>query len=241
MILAAAVLMLMASAAETMAQASMGIGYSLNLNKESATAGREVEDLHGVNFRLLYNFELADDDWGEIGLESGLLYDFLSSRSDAKFHQAMTGLEQNEHYLSVPCYFNYSYDFGDCKPYFFAGPVLSFGLSSQTKLLYRYLNDKSKESDGSIVLHNYSDKVTAKISDDPLKTGELVTKAWQAAGGRGYKWFDVKVAVGVGVTLMENIDLRATYSFGLLNRYDGKLPDVRLLTDQLYLTLAYAF
>ncbi len=238
----ATVVIALAMAAEAYAQGSVGVGYSMNLNKSSNALDKSVDDLHGINFRFGYNFELAYKDWGTLGLETGLLYDFLSSRDDESIHSAMTAAEVNEHYLSVPAYLNFGLDLGSWMPYVYAGPMFSFGVSSQTKLLYRYLNGKGDESKGNIVIHNYSDKVTSKISDDPLKTGEVISKLWQAAGGMGYDRFDIKIGVGLGIRILENTDVRVQYNFGLLNRYSGsKILDGKMLTDQFYLTLAYCF
>ncbi len=230
-----------ASAVQAHAQGSVGVGYSMNLNKKSGLMGKETDALHGLNLHMGYNFELMYGDWGLLGLESGLFYDFLSSRSERSVHSAMTAAELSEHYLSVPAFLNYGFDMGTWMPYVYAGPLVSMGMSSQAKLLYRYMNASGKESDGRIIIHNYSDKVTSKISDDPLKTGELISKLWQAAGGMGYNRFDVKVGLGLGVRVMEYTDIRIQYNVGLLNRYSGNKTAGKMMTDQLYVTLGYCF
>ncbi len=239
-VLAAVAIAFMATA-EARAQGSVGVGYSMNLNKRITPAGKSSDDLHGINFRLGYNFELAYGDWGLLGLESGLLYDFLSSRNGESIHNAMTAAEVSEHYVSVPLFLNYGLDMGTWMPYVYAGPMLSMGLASQVKILYRYMNHSGDESKGNIVIHNYADKVTSKISDDPLKTGEVISKLWQAAGGMGYDRFDVKVGFGAGVRILENTDIRVQYNLGLLNRYSGSKVSGKMLTDQLYVTLGYCF
>jgi hypothetical protein len=56
-----------------------------------------------------------------------------------------------------------------------------------------------------------------------------------------YGRFDLKLGVGVGVTGLDNFNVKVGYNFGMLNRYTGSLRDLSYHTGVFYVGVGYSF
>ncbi len=237
----AAVLGMTLAANEAKAQLKVGFGYSGFLDKTVVDSQKECGDLHGFNIDLGYNFLFSYGETYEINMLTGIIYDYLSTDQDpySQMLANLTGVEHNEHYLSVPFLFDYRLVLDNIKPFVFAGPMLSFGVGSQTTLRYTYLGANGKLMPANLIFDNYSGKVTVNDGTDAY-TGKLLSEAWKAVGGANDRWFDVKFGVGLGIDVMERAELRLGYYFGLIDRDREKFYDKHLV-DQFSVTALYSF
>ena len=74
-------------------------------------------------------------------------------------------------------------------------------------------------------------------------TDDSVVKA-NAYKDSDYGRFDLKIGVGVGVDLFENLNVKVGYNFGLLNRYTGEQIDeykYKIHTGVFYVGVGYNF
>jgi hypothetical protein len=60
-------------------------------------------------------------------------------------------------------------------------------------------------------------------------------------GDPEYGRFDLKLGVGVGVTGLDNFNVKVGYNFGMLNRYTGSLRDLSYHTGVFYVGVGYSF
>ena len=82
-----------------------------------------------------------------------------------------------------------------------------------------------------------------------MKTYNSGSKDYEIEKGKkeeykGYNMFDIKVALGIGVTIMENIDIKFGYNIGLLNRSFIKEQDSTKYTansNVMYFGVGYNF
>ena len=60
-------------------------------------------------------------------------------------------------------------------------------------------------------------------------------------GDPEYARCDLKLGVGVGVTGLDNFNVKVGYNFGMLNRYTGSLRDLSYHTGVFYVGVGYSF
>ena len=75
------------------------------------------------------------------------------------------------------------------------------------------------------------------------KTGtkEVSTKIDVYEGDPEYSRFDLKLGVGVGVTGLDNFNVKVGYNIGMLNRYTGSDRDLTYRTGVFYVGVGYIF
>ena len=75
------------------------------------------------------------------------------------------------------------------------------------------------------------------------KTGtkEVSTKIDVYEGDPEYSRFNLKLGVGVGVTGLDNFNVKVGYNLGMLNRYTGNLRDLSYRTGVFYVGVGYIF
>lgn len=253
-----AVTALILSANVASAQLKVGVGYANDafVSKVVTTAGGETatkkitDNMNGFNVSALYSFDFLQGKWGSVGMEAGLQYGFLgkTEKSDNDEYVWLKGTvasSYTEHDLDIPVLFKYGYDFVPdiFGAYIFAGPTFSFGLSSTIKTSCNGTNplDNDAKISGAVISHNYSGKVTYTGN---IKDFFQETEAVES----GYSWFDVKLGLGVGFEVLEMLDLKVGYNWGLLNRFTG--GDIEILgtttkytrhSNQFYVGLSYMF
>ena len=199
------------------AQISVNAGYNLITHTEKTVVGNTTFDgtptnLHGFYVNGAYNIGILSKGWGDLSVEPGLTYCFggkrlLSEESELTYSK----VSRRDHYLDVPVNVKYSFDIlpGKVKISASAGPVLSFGLAAD-EIAHTELGDYWMNSRLSL----YSNKYTLKSSEESFST----------SGNEGdvtFNFFDLKIGVGVGVTIFENYNIKAGYNIGLLNRASG--------------------
>lgn len=224
MALAAAMLLL--ADINSSAQIRIQAGYSSSTEHSGDATSDPIKGFH---LGATYDYALAEGNFGEVALQPGVFYEYLSNKDFQYGNYAKA--KSYEHYINVPVMFKYSYEFVDDTfgAFLFAGPTFSFGLASQIKLTY-----DAGVTSGDIVYHRYSGKVT---SDE---IGQSILDVLFPGGGTDYGWFDAKLGVGGGVTIMDMIDVKAGYDWGLVNRYTGD-GDGKLHSNHFYVGVAYKF
>lgn len=194
-----------------LAQPATNFGYMNSRYVDSSLDKPIVHD--GMYVGLSWNFELGNG----FGVEPGLEWSYLVC-SDTKgieigeIFSASATYMSTENYLDIPVKFNYGYELGAVRLFAYAGPIVSFGLSSVSKV---------KTVGGGNVLGDVTGP-GSKINR--YKNGD-------------YSRFDVLMGAGAGIDF-GLIRLVAGYSWGLLYR----IPDTESLhRNQIKVGLAYMF
>ena len=131
LIIAAAVMFF---AVEANAQIGVGIGYNMVHNVQKSLDGDSDGILNGLYVEGTYDLNFLEKSWGELGIEPGLRFTFAGEKESAEVLGIVGKVFENEVYLDLPILVKYSYDLSVVKLSAFAGPVLSCGLSSVTKV-----------------------------------------------------------------------------------------------------------
>ena len=204
LIIAAAVMFL---AVEANAQIGVGIGYNMVHNVQKSLDEDIDGNLNGLYIEGTYDFNFLEKSWGELDIQPGLRFTFVGDKESEEVSGVVGKVYENEVYLDLPILVKYSYDLDIVKLSAFAGPVLSCGLSSVTKVKIRE----------NVTTTNY-------YGDDSV-----------------YGRFDVKLGVGIGATVKDNVQMKIGYNTGLLNRYTGSLVDFSLRTGVFYIGIGFSF
>ena len=78
-------------------------------------------------------------------------------------------------------------------------------------------------------------------SNSKTSVNDVSTKINVYEGDPEYSRFDLKLGVGVGVTGLDNFNVKVGYNFGMLNRYTGSVRDLSYRTGVFYVGVGYAF
>ena len=266
--LGAVAVVAMAFAAGANAQISVGAGYaSESVNVKSVydlgsdVKGRawqkDFRNLDGFYVEAAYNWEFKTLSKGSLSLQPGLRYTYGVLKESKAYTKAVTDEARSksrsktnisDHTLDIPVNLKYSYEFvpGAVKAYAFAGPVLSFGLACN-------LLDYTKTNttvDGEVTRYGTSySKVNLYNGRDVTKEGndieeKLEIQKDQDSDLREFDMFDLKLGLGLGVTLAEKVDVKFGYNIGLLNRAAIKADDgdrYKAHTNVLWFGVAYNF
>lgn len=215
----------------TYAQFKFGIGYSNSTHRLNMTDETSYT-LHGFKVGATYDLDFLNGEFLDFGVMLGVDYEFLT---DSQKSENLVGVKTDntvtEHYINVPLQLNFGVNAvpGIFGAYIFGGPSLAFGLASNTQYTL-----ESQLGKGILTYNNYTGKVNADNVPDNM-SGAF------GDGSTDYGWFDVKMGAGVGIELVDAVDLRVGYNWGLCNRYTGDNKDFKHYNDQLYVTLAYIF
>lgn len=124
--------------------AQVGVGYVNSSLSSKIGNVSETTSTNGLYLGGHFNIPIA----GGLGIAPGLYWEYLSGENGST-----VVTKTNEHYLSVPVMFNYSYPVSNAFSVFaYAGPGINFGLSSKasaTLLGNTTTTDLYKDSDYS--------------------------------------------------------------------------------------------
>ena len=146
-----------------------------------------------------------------------------------------------------PINVKYSYDIvsGALKAYAFAGPVISVGMAASSIKATSYYS----QYDGEKVDYKEINKVNAYTGKYVFKdynsdTDEVESEKGKDDKYKSFNMFDLKLALGLGITISEKIDIKFGYNIGLLNRsFIKNADDTKFATHSnvLYFGAAYNF
>ena len=259
-----------AFAVNSNAQISVGVGYAnesvITKTAEKLDAGikgysweKGQMKLDGIYVEVAYNWDLTTVGDGALSLQPGLRYNWVtlnggSGKGRYRYDGGTSSQKYSvnyvyksryaNHFIDIPVHLKYSYDFvpGTLKAYAFAGPVFSFGLAANSTELskgsYTYAGETEKMYDLER-LNAYNGKWYNKYYDADLKKYEVDKE--QDAFDKMYNIFDLKLALGLGVTVSEKVDIKAGYNIGLLNRAYPKVDDYSVHSNVFYFGVAYNF
>ena len=139
------------AATSAFAQISVGAGYLANTQKSSYTSGSTTTTTatpqNGAYLGADYTFDLGQG----LGVVAGLKGAFLTNTKTTTILGVSGTTKTNELYLAVPVQCLYTYALSnDLKLFAFAGPSLSFGLSSKSTFTNNVTDDVT-------VTDNYGD------------------------------------------------------------------------------------
>lgn len=203
-ILISAVAMLIAIDAQ--AQLSVGAGYNNGTTVVAAGDEKDSDDMGGFFIEAAYDINILDNIPGTLSLQPGARLRFHGETDSEEILGVKTKTSTRESYLDIPVNVKYSYDLGFAQVSAFAGPVLSMGLTSGSKL-----SATAEDSKTVLKTNNYTGKVVAKGGDS--------SGATDPDGPTYYGRFDIKFGLGLGATIAEKYNVKVGYDIGLLNRY----------------------
>ncbi len=230
-ILAAAVFSMAALAAS--AKGGIEAGY---MNMGYSVSGKGIS---GSNPSLNGFYVGVSDDMdlvAGLGIRLGLNYSFTTDKSAKSLVQniSMKGGNEKDHYLNVPLRLRYNFNIIPkvLKIQAYAGPVFSLGLS------HTYSYDFALELGGQrlegAVKYNY---YTGKFKSDVFDQDEA-----QEAGLPAYKRFDMALGGGLGIELLNFLEVKVGYDWGLVNRTKAEsAADISCTRDMLYLAVGFRF
>ena len=194
-IFAATAAALMLFSIDASAQLSIGAGFAksdLKENVDLASVSQEkTANANGLYFGADYTFKfkygfgftpgiewvyVADKNLKELGI--------LNSNTETKF---------KEHYVNIPLDIDWGIDLKVVRVFAFAGPTLSFNVSSKTT-------------------------VAGSSTEDKVSTKDFMEKL----GGK-YGAFDLMLGAGAGVDVLNMIRVKFGYDWGLVNRGNDDL------------------
>lgn len=267
----ATVVAAIAFAVNSNAQISVGVGYANEsvVSKESAKLDDEIKGyswekgrmkLDGIYVEVAYNWDFTTVGSGALSLQPGIKYNWLTSNQssaktrvsgdyDGKKYKANYASRKRyaNHFVDIPIHLKYSYDFvpGTFKAYAFAGPVISLGLAAKSVSCENGSASYDGETEKGYELEKvnaYNGKYYVKYYDSEAEKYEVEKE--QSDDYKAYNMFDLKLALGLGVTVSEKVDIKMGYNLGLLNRAFHKNDDdvkYSAHSNVLYFGVAYNF
>ncbi|MGN0189343.1 MAG: porin family protein [Candidatus Cryptobacteroides sp.] len=196
----------------TTANAQFGIhaGYVNSVtNYKTGSSDSDPFSTHGFHLGIEYDIDLL----GGLSVQPGIQYSYVAAGDESteklgNFKQS-DNLDIVEHYLEIPVYLKYTFDFVPemFGMYLFAGPTFGFGLSSSliisrsgvenSRISYNFYNGKIKSENVTSDLQKFVDQYDDEKILQP---------------------FDILVGGGIGFNLVRHLDLRAGYNYGLIDR-----------------------
>lgn len=214
-IFAAAAAALMFFSIDASAQLSVGAGFAKSDLKEKvdikSITQKETANANGVYVGADYTFKFK---YG-LGFTPGVEWVFVGDKDvkELGFGNIKGKAKFKEHYINVPLQLNWGIDVKIVRIFVFAGPTMSFNISSNTK------------TEGSAL---GTDTGTSKVSTKDF---------FENLGGK-YGSFDLMMGAGAGVDIANMIRVKFGYDWGMVNRGDS---DIKLHRQQLKLGIAYLF
>ncbi len=258
-------------ASNAKAQFSVGVGYANEFitSKESSVLPESLEgnawqkertNLSGFYVEGSYNWVFASVGPGKFALQPGVRYYCMSNletngRVNVKYEMEGTVSHTtrrnktriSNHFIDIPVNVKYSYDFvpGALKGYVFAGPSFSLGLAAnsvETTKVNESVDDKTIKGKSIERVNAYTGKFYYKIFDP--QTDETKIEKGKNDEYKSYNMFDLKLAIGIGITVAEKVDIKFGYNIGLLNRsFIKNTADIKYSTHSnvLHFGAAYNF
>ncbi len=214
-IFAAAAAALMFFSIDASAQLSIGAGFAKSDLKEKADISsikqENISKANGLYVGADYTFRFKHG----LGFTPGLEWVFAGDKDLQELGIGKIEAESKfkEHYINVPLEVNWGIDVKVMRFFVFAGPTLSFNVSSRAKV---------------------------KGSAFGSETGKtkIDTKDFFENIGGKYGTFDLMFGVGAGIDVANRVRVKFGYDWGMLNRGNS---DVKLHRQQLQLGVAYLF
>ncbi len=167
------------------AQVGIQAGYSMSTNVNSEIS------LNGFHVGPIYNMSIQ----GPISIQYGLLYNYLSKKSEGTIVGITGTSTTTAHRLDIPFRVAASFPFGNgINAFVFAGPNFNFGLMQKTEGSADFWGIGSASSGGDNIY-------TLKMSGDK----------------KLYSPFDLQLGVGGGIQF-NNFGVKVGYDWGMLDR-----------------------
>lgn len=167
------------------AQVGLQAGYSISTN-----ANNEIS-LNGFHAGPIYNLSIQ----GPVSLQYGLLYNYLTKKSEGTF-MGITGTSTTTaHRLDIPFRVTASFPVsGNVSAFIFGGPNFNLGLMQKT--------------DGTADFWGVG---SGYIEGDNIYKSEM------SDGSKRYSMFDLQLGAGAGLKF-NNLGVKFSYDWGMLDR-----------------------
>ncbi|MGN1210731.1 MAG: outer membrane beta-barrel protein [Candidatus Cryptobacteroides sp.] len=233
---------LLAFGLSSSAQEGLGlhVGYVTSVNISHAF-GEKLHSpvMNGLRVGATQDLRL----FGKLFFEPGLYYTYLTdkgnieSENNAGYYIADL---VKEHFLSIPLMFKYTFELSDALTglYLFGGPTLVVGLSSKSDIGLFKETTSSFDLLGEVEYDYYKEKFSEGGLTDAF--GKVLLAAYLPPAA--YRRFDVSLGVGIGLEVLDYLDVKLGYDWGLVNRVTGDISsEYRTRRSQFYVTAGVRF
>lgn len=210
------------------------IGYATSKNATNSANGKvQSPMLNGLKVGVNYGFNITKG----FLFQPGVYYSYLTDKRNDKPQSNTLYLVDvmNEHFLNIPLHFMYNFRISDevSGLYIFAGPTLIFGMASTSDI--SVFSGQKELADASY--NYYTQELTfgnTTIDAKKLINTYLPKGAWRQ--------FDVSMGIGIGIEVLDHINLKIGYDWGLMNRLNEEAAnDFTTRRNQFYITAGMQF
>lgn len=226
---------------EAYAQFGVGAGYILSTGRTRIEGVEKTGKMstNGFYAGAYYDMNIIGD---AFSVCPGLYYQRLMKVDNIKSSYQNVKITNTfaDNFLAVPVHLKGTVNVVPdiLKIYIFAGPSFEIGLSASDRLAVKGNTSLENIIDGKIIYNYYSQNVKASSLTDAQKD---LYAAFLPSDSH-YRRFDVMFGGGVGLEIVEFIDFKIGYDYGVINRLKNNLSgNGKLNRDQFYVGLAVRF
>lgn len=222
------------------AAAQKGLGLSVGY-VSSASITRDADGdrsasplLNGLRVGASYDLNITR----QFMFQPGVYYSYLTDRRQLgviEIGDYYIADLVNEHFLNMPLHFKYNFEISDAITglYLFAGPTLTVGLSATSDI--GVANKNSSDYIGDAEFNYY----TGAFSCDMGSISQNQLKDYFES--QTFRRFDVAMGVGIGLEILDYLDVKLGYDWGLVNRLANADTGSLIRRSQFYVTAGVRF
>ena len=236
------------------AQISIQAGATMPYYRQIQINPLAIAEGSGVGAYVGFDCDIHITD--SFSISPGLFYNYASVRSGGQLDGILVDERQEDHMVNIPVHLKYEFNFkpGKFAMYLYGGPVVSVGISSFLEDAMRFdIRDDSyniiyEDLMVDFVYDNYSGVVRSLNVPDLLGVSAsdrqlIMENVQKTLDDEQVKLsrLDLQLDWGVGFRFLDRLEVRAGYSFGLLDRFFSYYNKYNLKTSQYYIGLGYRF
>ncbi|MGM9786810.1 MAG: outer membrane beta-barrel protein [Candidatus Cryptobacteroides sp.] len=231
-------IILMSAAFSAAAQKGLGlsVGYvsSASITRDADGDRSASPLLNGLRVGASYDLNITR----QFMFQPGVYYSYLTDRRQLgviEIGDYYIADLVNEHFLNMPLHFKYNFEISDAVTglYVFAGPTLTVGLSATSDI--GVANKNSSDYIGNAEFNYY----TGAFSCDMGSISQNQLKDYFES--QTFRRFDVVMGVGIGLEILDYLDVKLGYDWGLVNRLANTDTDSLIRRSQFYVTAGVRF
>ncbi|MGM9735426.1 MAG: porin family protein [Candidatus Cryptobacteroides sp.] len=216
---------------------SMGYVTSASITKDADGDRTASPLLNGLRVGASYDFNLTR----RLMFQPGVYYSYLTDKRQLgviEIGDYYIADLVNEHFLNIPLHFKYNFEVSDTITglYLFAGPTLTVGLSATSDI--GVANKNSSDYIGGADFNYYTKELTLDLASVSQTTKNELTEYFD---NQAFRRFDVAMGIGIGLEILDYLDVKLGYDWGLMNRLASADDGNFVRRSQFYVTAGVRF